>query len=78
MPKKHLSPFELNRIMSDYHQALRAAKGEKVALETEVSHKSGHFYTRPPGCSPDYLAVPLRPWELAQMIEALRKRFQAP
>ena len=73
MSKKHLSPFELNRIMSDHHQAIRLVKGEKVALETEISYKSGHFYIRPPGCSPDYLAVPLRPWELEEKTKELLK-----
>jgi hypothetical protein len=74
MNKKNILTYtEVNNLINAHMVAIRLVKGEKVALETEISYKSGHFFIRPPGCSPDYLAVPLRPWELEDMTKELLK-----
>ena len=69
--KKTLTHNQIEEIINDYLGALAQAKGQRVADETEVRYRKGHFHIRPPKCSPDYFAVALKPAEIQAMTEDL-------
>ena len=64
---KTLTHFQIEAIIRDYLGALALAKGQRVADGTEVTYRKGHFYIRPPGCSPDFLALARKPAEIQAM-----------
>ena len=64
---KTLGHFQIQEIINSYLGALALAKGQRVADGTEVTYRKGHFYIRPPGCSPDFLALALKPGEIQAM-----------
>ena len=69
--KKALTHIEIEAIINAYLSALAQAQGQRVADETEVRYRKGHFYIRPQGCSPEYFAVALKPSEIQAMTEKL-------
>ena len=69
--KKALTHTQIEEIIHGYLGALARAKGQRVADETEVRYRKGHFHIRPPKCSPDYFAVALKPAEIQAMTEDL-------
>ena len=71
---KPLRHFEIQTIINSYLGALARAKGQRVADETEVYYRKGNFHIRPPGCSPDYFAVGLKPTEIQAMTYNLNSK----
>lgn len=69
--KKALGHTQIGIIINGYLAALAQAKGQRVADETEVYYRKGHFHIRPQGCSPEYFAVALKPAEIQAMTEKL-------
>ena len=69
--KKALTHIQIGKIINGYLGALALAKGQRVADETELYYRKGHFHIRPQGCSPEYFAVALKPAEIQAMTEKL-------
>ena len=69
--KKALTHIEIEAIINAYLSALAQAQGQRVADETDVYYRKGHFHIRPQGCSPEYFAVALKPAEIQAMTEEL-------
>ena len=68
---KVLTHFQIEAVIHDYLTALARAKGQQVADRTEVVYRKGHFYIRPPGCSPDFPPLARKPAEIRAMTEKL-------
>ena len=69
--KKPLTHIQIEEIINGYLGALAQAQGQRVADETDVYYRKGHFHIRPQGCSPEYFAVALKPAEIQAMTEDL-------
>ena len=69
--KKALTYTQIEEIINGYLGALAQAQGQRVADETDVYYRKGHFHIRPQGCSPDFFAVALKPSEIQAMTEKL-------
>ena len=67
--KQTLTHTQIEDIINGYLSALAQTQGQRVADETEVRYRKGHFHIRPPKCSPDYFAVALKPAEIQAMTE---------
>jgi len=65
--KKPLTHTQIEEIINGYLGALAQVKGQRVADETDVYYRKGHFHIRPQGCSPEYFAVALKPSEIMDM-----------
>ena len=76
MSKKNaLDPKDVERIINDYLQALRLARGEQKANLTDLYYRKGWFYLRRAGLSQEALATPCQPREIEAMTADLRRRI---
>ena len=66
-----LTHTEIENVINAYLSALAQAQGQRVADETDVYYRKGHFHIRPQGCSPEYFAIALKPAEIQAMTEEL-------
>jgi hypothetical protein len=76
MSKKNaLDPQEVQTIINDHIQALRLAKGEQAADQTDLYYSKGWFYLRTPGMGREAPALPHRPREIEALTNQLRKQI---
>jgi hypothetical protein len=76
MSKKNaLDPQEVQQIINDHLQALRLAKGERAADQTDLYYRKGWFHLRPQGLAREASAIPYRPQEIQAMTTELRKKI---
>lgn len=73
MSKKHLLPVEICRIINNYLQALRLAKGQRAMDLTELTYRKGFFHLRAACLPPTALAIPHRASQIEAMTAELGK-----
>ena len=75
MSKKNaLDPQKVQQIFADYREALRMVYGDNRADQTEITHRSGWFWVKPPAIGS--LGIPLRAHEIEDETAELRKKIK--
>jgi len=69
--KDNLSPQVVQLAINSYLEALREAKGERVAEMTDLFYQKGFFFLRTAGCSKEAPAIPYRLSQIQKMTTEL-------
>jgi hypothetical protein len=69
--KDNLSPQVVQLAINSYLEALREARGERVAEMTDLCYRKGFFCLRPAGCGKDAPAIPYRLSQIQKMTTEL-------
>ena len=70
--KDNHSPQVIQQAINAYLQALREARGERVADMTDLFYRKGFFCLRPAGCGREAPPIPYRLNQLEAMTAQLR------